>query len=175
MNPNTRRSLFAITALVTLILGVAIGFWRYQPSPVTAPADWVFELDFPNTAGERVRLDSTRGRLTVVNFWATWCPPCIEEMPDLSRIHADLSPSNIKVIGLAIDSPSNVREFMSSRVFSYPLLITGAAGSEIARKLGNSIDALPYTVLIDEKGRVINQKTGRIHEDELRSWIKQAS
>jgi peroxiredoxin len=171
MTNNTRRSLIAITALVMLILGVAIGAWRLTPNPVAAPADWVFDLEFPNPQGQPVRLSSVRGQVTVVNFWATWCPPCIEEMPDLSRIHAEMSSKNVKVIGLAIDSPSNVREFLEDRQFSYPLLITGAAGSDIGKRLGNAIDALPYTVLINDKGRVIKQKTGRITEEELRSWV----
>jgi len=168
---NTKRSLIAITALITLILGIAVGVWRMQPTPVAAPAQWVFELSFPSPTGEPTTLASVRGRLTVINFWATWCPPCIEEMPELSRIHAEMSSSGVKLIGLAVDSPSNVREFLEDKQFSYPLLITGGAGTDLAKRLGNAIDALPYTVLIDEKGTVIRQKAGRIHEEELKSWI----
>jgi peroxiredoxin len=95
-------------------------------------------------------------------------------MPELSRIHAEMSPKDIKIIGLAVDSPSNVREFAGKNSVSYPLLITGASGSELAKRLGNAIDALPYTVLIDEKGNVLRQKAGRIHEEELRKWIAEA-
>jgi thiol-disulfide isomerase/thioredoxin len=157
---NTKRSLIAITALITLILGIAVGVWRMQPTPVAAPAQWVFELSFPSPTGEPTALASVRGRLTVINFWATWCPPCIEEMPELSRIHAEMSSSGVKLIGLAVDSPSNVREFLEDKQFSYPLLITGGAGTDLAKRLGNAIDALPYTVLIDEKGSLIRQKAG---------------
>ncbi len=170
---NTRRSIIAITALVMLILGIAIGLWRINPKQVSTPAEWVFELSFPNPKGESTPMSSVRGKLTVVNFWATWCPPCVEEMPELSRVHAEMSPNGVKVIGLAVDSPSNVREFAEARPVSYPLLITGGSGTELAKKLGNAIDALPYTVLIDEKGRVIKQKAGRIREEELRSWISE--
>jgi len=109
----------------------------------------------------------------VVNFWATWCPPCVEEMPELSRIHEEMSAKDVKVLGLAIDSPSNVREFLKNRSFSYPLLVTGGSGSELAKRLGNSIEALPYTVLIDANGRVLKQKLGRIKEEELRKWISE--
>jgi thiol-disulfide isomerase/thioredoxin len=170
---SNRKSIIAIVALVMLILGVAIGSWRIQPNAVD-PANWVFELSFPDPKGEATPLANTRGKLTVVNFWATWCPPCIEEMPELSRIHAEMSPKDIKIVGLAVDSPSNVREFLEKNSVSYPLLITGASGSELAKRLGNAIDALPYTVLIDEKGNVLKQKAGRIHEEELRKWIAEA-
>jgi len=172
-NTNTRRSIIAITALVMIILGIAIGIWRINPNQVSTPAEWVFDLSFPNPKGEPTVMSSVRGRLTVVNFWATWCPPCVEEMPELSRVHAEMSSSGVKVIGLAVDSPSNVREFAETKPVSYPLLITGGSGTELAKKLGNAIDALPYTVLIDEKGRVIKQKAGRIREEELRSWISE--
>lgn len=172
-NTKSRWSLFAAIALITLIAGIAFGLLRLKPAPVQVPADWVFELSFPNPKGEPVSLSAVRGRMTVVNFWATWCPPCVEEMPELSRVHQEMSPKDVKVVGLAVDSPSNVREFLKNREFSYPLLVTGGAGTELAKKLGNSVEALPYTVLIDEKGRVIKQKVGRIKEEELRSWISE--
>ncbi|WVN41609.1 TlpA disulfide reductase family protein [beta proteobacterium MWH-UniP1] len=173
MNKN-RRSLLVAVGLITLIAGVAIGLWRIKPNTVSTPADWVFELSFPDPKGQTTPLRSTRGeKLTLVNFWATWCPPCIEEMPELSRFHSEMSSKGIKVVGLAVDSPSNVREFLQNKTFSYPLLITGGAGTELAKKMGNAVDALPYTVLIDEKNRIIKQKAGRIREEELKSWISE--
>jgi thiol-disulfide isomerase/thioredoxin len=169
--PSSRRSLIVAIGLIMLILGIAVGFWRIQPTPSTAPAGWVFELSFPDASGKSVKLADARGRLTLVNFWATWCPPCIEEMPELSQVHQELAPAGVKVIGLAIDSPSNVREFLENRSFSYPLLITAAQGTDIAARLGSATGGLPYTVLINEKNQVIKQKAGRIREEEIKSWI----
>ncbi len=162
-----------VIALLALGLGIGISNWRLSPKAVELPAQWVFDLSFPDAKGQPVPLSSVRGELTVVNFWATWCPPCVEEMPELSSIHAEMSPKGVKVIGLAIDSPSAVRTFLETRQFSYPLLVTGASGSELGKRLGNSVEALPYTVLINEKGDVIRQKLGRIREEELRSWISE--
>ena len=166
-----RLSLLLVIGVIATIIGLAVGVWRLKPSPVVASASWVFELSFPDAQGHPVPLSTVRGRLTVVNFWATWCPPCVDEMPELSRIHAEMSPNDIKIIGLAVDSPSNVRAFTAQHRFSYPLLITGGSGTELAKKLGNAMDALPYTVLIDEKGSVLKQKAGRIREEELKAWI----
>lgn len=170
---SSRRSLITAVALITLIAGIGVGVWRIQPKPSTAPAGWLFELSFPDPSGKSIKLSDARGRLTLINFWATWCPPCIEEMPELSKVHAELSASGLKVIGLAIDSPSNVREFLQSRKFDYPLLITAAQGPEIATRLGSATGALPYTVLIDEKNQIIRQKVGRIREEEIKSWFSE--
>ena len=171
LSQKSKWSLLVAVGLILLIAGIAAGMLRLGPSKVPVAANWVFELSFPNPQGEPIGLQDVRGRLTVVNFWATWCPPCVEEMPELSRIHEEMSPKDVKVIGLAVDSPSNVREFMKSRAFSYPLLVTGGSGSELSKKLGNSVESLPYTVLIDENGRILKQKLGRIKEEELKAWI----
>jgi peroxiredoxin len=168
-----KRVSLLVVALLAVGLGIGLSLWRLNPKPVEVPAQWVFELSFPDAKGQQVAMADIRGKLTVVNFWATWCPPCIEEMPELSLIHNEFSPKDVKVIGLAVDSPSAVRNFLETREFSYPLLITGASGSELGKRLGNSIEALPYTVLIDEKGNVIKQKLGRIREEELRSWVSE--
>lgn len=168
-----RRILMAAVAVSMLATGVAIGLWRIKPQTPSAPVDWVFELAFPDAQGQQVSMSAVRGQLTLVNFWATWCPPCVEEMPELSRFHQEMSPTGVQVIGLAVDSPSSVREFLATRRFSYPLLITGASGNELAKRLGNAVEALPYTVLIDAKGNVLKQKVGRIREEEMKLWISQ--
>jgi thiol-disulfide isomerase/thioredoxin len=169
----SRRTLLILVALIMLAAGIAIGMWRIKPQTNVAPAQWVFDLSFPDAEGKQIDMSAIRGKLTMINFWATWCPPCVEEMPELSRFHKEMSPTGVHVVGLAVDAPSNVREFLSSRQFSYPLLITGASGTELAKRLGNSLDALPYTVLIDDKGTVLKQKVGRIREEEMKSWISQ--
>jgi len=162
-----------LVVLLALLAGLGFGAWRLTPKAADS-AGWLFELSYPQADGSALGLAQARGRLTVVNFWATWCPPCIEEMPELSSIHSQMSLNGVKVLGLAVDAPSQVKSFLADRPVSYPVAIVGAAGSEMAKKLGASVDALPYTVLIDEKGRVTHQKLGRIKEDELRKWIKEA-
>ena len=168
---TTRRSLLWPAVLIlALLAGIAVGLWRFAPEPA-AKADWFFVLEAPNGAGEKGPLGAHRGRLTVVNFWATWCPPCIEEMPELSQFHTERSLSGIKVIGIAVDSPSAVREFLAERPVSYPSFTLGASGSDLARRLGAPADALPFTVLINQRGEVVRQKMGKITGEELRKWV----
>lgn len=167
-----RRLLWLIVALSALGIGIGLGLTRLAPQPAT-PAGWLFELSYPQPSGQTTPLAEARGRLTIVNLWASWCLPCVEEMPDLSRFHSDLSSSGIQVVGLALDSPSNVRDFLEATPVSYPIFIVGAAGTEIGRRLGNAVDALPFTAMVDESGNVVKQKLGKITQDELRSWVNE--
>jgi thiol-disulfide isomerase/thioredoxin len=174
----TRRShLIWISVIVlALLAGAGLGYWRAAPKTDVPPANWVFELQYPQMLDGKTQttpVAAHRGPLTVINFWATWCAPCIEEMPELSRVHKDFSPDRANVIGLAVDSPSNVKNFLEQHQISYPILLVGAAGTDLAKRLGARIDALPFTVVIDQKGVVRHQKLGRIREEELRSWLKE--
>jgi peroxiredoxin len=124
-------------------------------------------ISFKDVKGTEVSLGQYSGKLVVLNFWASWCPPCVEEMPELETIYPDLQKINIEMVGIGIDSPSNIREFLQNRSFSYPLLIAGAGGSELATRLGNSGSALPFTVILDAKGEIIFKKLGRITGEEI--------
>ena len=108
----------------------------------------------------------------VLNFWATWCPPCIEEMPELAELHREIAPRNGTVIGIGIDSPSNIREFAEKHRFPYPLLVAGMAGTELSKRFGNSSAALPFTVVIDRNGQISHRTLGRIKLPRLREAVK---
>jgi peroxiredoxin len=154
----------------------AIGGWvawrRYAPAPAGDDAvDLLYGQTLPDAAGQPFALASLRGRTVVLNFWATWCPPCVDEMPELSQLHAEIAARQGTVIGIGIDSASNVREFAEKHRFAYPLLIAGLAGTELARKFGNTAGALPFTVLIDARGRIADRTLGRIKLPVLRERV----
>lgn len=162
-------------AVAGLGVGVGLSYWRHSPKQLAEPAGWVFDLRLQKAAqarGELLSLAEFRGKPLVVNFWATWCPPCVEEMPELSAFYDKFRPKGVQLLGIAVDSPSNVREFLEERQFSYPLVVAGANGSELASRLGSRIDAFPYTVLVAPNGQVVQQKMGRIHEEELIKWVE---
>jgi len=109
-----------------------------------------------------------------VNFWASWCPPCVEEMPTLDLLQQEFLQQNVVFVGIGIDSPSNIREFLKSTPVSYPIVIGGMEGSSLSKQMGNTQGALPYTVIISAKGKSIYTKLGKISEEELRKAIKSA-
>lgn len=159
--------------LIAGALGAGLAGWRLKPAPPTdAAVAALFAATFPDVDGQPQPLAQWRGKLLVVNFWATWCAPCVEEMPDLEHARQTYRDRNVEIIGLGIDRPDKIRAFRNELKLTLPLLVAGAGGSELGRMLGNTAGALPYTVLIDPAGRVGQRKLGRLHAAELRQWLE---
>jgi peroxiredoxin len=124
-------------------------------------------LVLPDSTGQAQALEQWRGKILVVNYWATWCPPCREEMPGFARLQAKFAAKGVQFVGISIDTAVKVAEFQKETPVNYPLLIgdTGAIDSSVA--LGNSRQALPFTAVIDRQGRVAAVKLGRFTEADL--------
>ena len=175
-----RRQLALVGAGVGLV-SVGLGWtmrWFAErppapPAEVSAgpPID-IWPLSFERPEGGELILAQLRGRPLVLNFWATWCPPCVEEMPMLDRFHREQGDSGWQVAGLAIDSAEPVREFLARHPVGFPIALAGAKGVTIARSLGNLRGALPFSVIYDAGGNVITHKLGALTMDELNSWAK---
>ena len=124
--------------------------------------------------GKPANTNEWQGKVLVINFWASWCPPCVEEMPALDHLQHEYLQKNVLFVGIGIDSPSNIREFLEKTPVSYPIMIGGLQGSNLSKQMGNSQGALPYTTIINAKGKSSYSKLGKISEDELRNAIKSA-
>ncbi len=153
--------------LITLLLGFGIYQYFLNPQthnnqPINTSAEGLFSAKIPNEKGVEQSLAQYKGKTIVVNFWATWCPPCREEMPELSRIQDDFKSKNVVVLGIAIDEPALVKSFQDETPVHYPLLVSEEDGMMLASALGNTKGVLPYTLIIDANGMIINTYFGRI-------------
>lgn len=126
----------------------------------------------PDAMGKMQDLSQWKGKHLIVNFWATWCPPCVEEMPELNKLQQDMASRNIQVLGLGIDSPEKIKEFSIKHHISYPLYIAGMNGAELSRMMGNDTGGLPYTLLISADGEVKKKYLGKLKMEELRADIQ---
>jgi len=165
------RIIVGAVGIAAIGLGAATGWHRLRS---TAPDDAVarfYAMSLPDAAGRPFAFSSLAGRPLVVNFWATWCPPCIEEMPELSALYAERSPLGLKMIGIGIDSPARIADFSARTPVSYPLVAAGMGGTELGREFGNAAGVLPYTALIDSRGRICFRIVGRLKLDILRQQL----
>lgn len=174
----TRR--FTLTAIAmaatAAVAGVTLGLYQFGVSPASSAAvEHLFNQNYPDAAGNPTDLSDYRGKVLVVNFWATWCAPCVEEMPELSAIQNETSILGVQVIGLAVDSPSKVQAFNRKLQVDYPLLVVGASGIQLAKDFGNDSGALPFTLVINREGAIVDQTLGRFKKEQLISVIKQTS
>lgn len=170
-----RRNLaFAAVAILFALLGALLAHWRIAPEPAEpAAVDLLFAQTLPNPQGEIQALAKWKNKPLVVNFWATWCAPCVEEMPELSDLHVELAPQGTEVLGIGIDSSENIARFAEKHRIRYPLFVAGAGATELARRFGNSVGGLPFTVLIDASGRVRKTYLGRLKMEDLRRDLGQ--
>jgi len=169
---NQNRVLIAFIAIVAFAIGIALNTSRVQPTN-DAQALLMAELETAS-AGETTgigRVKDSLGKLTLVNFWATWCTPCRDEMPLFEVMYRLHQTDGFTVIGVAIDNPSRSQPFLDSMDITYPILYAENTGMELLEVTGNAQGLLPYSLLLDEQGKVVDQVLGKIDETQIRAWI----
>jgi len=138
-----------------------------------APAEQAFwRLSFDTPSGGSIAIESLRGKPLLVNFWATWCAPCVREMPEIDRFYRDHAGKGWQVLGLAIDGPTPVREFLGRITVGFPIGLAGLEGTQLVRDLGNQQGGLPFSLVFDRGGRVAHRKLGETNYDELKQWAR---
>lgn len=161
---------FAAVALLCGGLGAWVGHRQTAPAtPETAAVAALLAQTMNDSSGQPQALAQWKERPLVVNFWATWCAPCVDEMPELSALQQEVGPRGIQILGIGIDSPSNITEFGTKYKIGYPLYAGGMSGTELSRRFGNQAGGLPFTVLIDRQGQVRKTYLGRLNMDELKT------
>jgi len=168
-----RRLLFAGVAGAAAVAGAGLAWFKWRPADTgkdAAAALW--PLSFETPAGSTLEMKSLRGRPLLVNFWATWCAPCIEELPLLDEFYRQNAQKSWQVVGLAIDQPSAVRAFLARSPVSFPIGLAGVGGTELSRALGNLVGGLPYSVVVSGAGEVVQRRMGRGTAADLARWVR---
>jgi thiol-disulfide isomerase/thioredoxin len=151
--------------------GAGQGGWRDTPGAEDEGAvRRLWDLSLQTPQGAPLALASLKGRPLLLNFWATWCPPCVEEMPLLDGFFRQHAAKGWQVLGLAVDQPSSVRTFLQKTPVAFPIALAGLEGTELARSLGNLTGGLPFTVVLGPEGRVRQRRMGRVSASDLKAW-----
>ena len=131
----------------------------------------LWAMRFARPEGGELVLSTLRGQPLLLNFWATWCPPCVKEMPLLDRFQSTFTRHHGQVVGLAVDGPTPVREFLKRVPVRFPIGLAGFDGTDLSKRLGNAQGSLPFTVLIGAEGRILQRKLGENSASELARWV----
>jgi thiol-disulfide isomerase/thioredoxin len=169
------RWIFAGVGLLALLAGLALWLGEDRFPRIGAPdlaPEALYAAAFADAGGNPQPLARFEGKVVVLNFWATWCAPCREEMPAFERLQKRWKDRNVQFVGIANDDPAQVARFARGLAIDYPLLTGGAEVNELARRLGDADGVLPFTVILDPKGAVLAQKAGAYTEPGLDELLR---
>ena len=173
-----RRNLLYIGAAAAAgLAGTGAAWLKYEPQKLTPgqanaaqEAFWALSFDTPD--GQPLPMSSFRGKPLLLNFWATWCPPCVEELPLLDAFYQEQKARGWQVLGLAVDQPSAVRKWLQAKPLSFAVGMAGLSGTELSKSLGNLAGGLPFTVVFGASGALLHRKTGLVSKVDLAQWTQ---
>jgi peroxiredoxin len=178
INMDRNTLTIGVIAVLFTALGLYFGAKQLNPSqsatpgPVaaeTSPLAHLYAQSLPDVNGQLQTLAQWRGKPLIINFWATWCPPCVKEMPELVALYAEIAPKGIQLIGIGVDTSPHIVEFSTTHQITYPLYVAGTNGIELSRQLGNVTGGLPYTVLIGSDGKIRKTYRGLLNFNQFRA------
>lgn len=173
--PTDRRRFLAVTAVAgVMAAGLGWATWRKQQGQALSPeaAQLLWSSTFDTPQGAPLALDSLRGKPLLINFWATWCTPCVQEIPLLMDFYRQNAANGWQLLGLAIDQPTPVKRFIAEMNMTYPVGLAGLNGTELMKALGNDRGGLPFTLALAADGRILMKKLGQLHAPDLADLAK---
>lgn len=175
MKPLLRYALIAVVAIAAGTAGyltnTSMRATASANDAASGSAETLYAITLPDTEGTEQTLAQWRGSVIVVNFWATWCPPCIKEIPEFSAVSRKYADAPVQFVGISIDTLENVKSFDEKFDVPYPLLIGSSQTLGLAAEFGNTARALPFTVILDRQGRVQHVTLGTLNEKQLERKI----
>ncbi len=176
-NPWIRRLGYLLAFVASFMLGDALYDWYQSTTPGAKAAQAVVGTPAPpfilnDLEGRPHRSDEWAGKVAVINFWATWCPPCRKEMPDFMELHQRYVNEGVQFVGIALDSPDKVQDFVDQLGVDYLILVGDRAAIEAAKAYGNRFGALPYTAVVDRQGRIRYTHRGQVDKETLEAEIQ---
>ena len=171
-----QRRIVVTTALASAALAGGLAAWWRRPSAddaaVAMPVEGFWAMQWETPQGQWIQMDAFKGHPLLLNFWATWCPPCVDELPLIDAFYKENKTNGWSVLGLAVDRLQPVQSFLKSFPVSFPVGMAGMQGADLGRLLGNLAGGLPFSVVIGASGAVLHRKMGRLNADDFAAWVR---
>ncbi len=183
-----RRLVFASVAATAATGGAGLAWWQQRNGAQNGLANATvtgsgasgdalqtskfWELAFETPEGKSVAMASLKGKPLLINFWATWCPPCVEELPLINRFYQENIKNGWQVLGLAVDQRAAVNGFLKKMPLDFQIVLAGMSGVELSKSLGNLSGGLPFTVVVGSEGGVLHRKMGQVSPADLGAWAQ---
>ena len=166
-----RHWMMAGVGVAAAAAGAGVALWRFRPDTVLSGVEESFwNASMETLDGATLTMRKFHGRPLLLNFWATWCPPCVDELPLLNSFYSAHTGKGFQVLGLAIDQPAAVRKFLDRMPLDFPIALAGLTGTDLGRALGNDVGGLPFSVLFGKDGNILRRKMGQLTEKDLTQW-----
>ena len=160
------KSIIIISSIGLIAIYLSMNTMEQEEEPV-----YLSSFSLENLEGEMISINEYTGTPLIINFWATWCSPCRREMPLLNTIHSDSNINDLKVIGIAIDEPELVRDFINELGIDFPILVGQGEAYDLMKDLGNSSITLPYTIFVEPDGLISWSKNTEIKYEDLNAMM----
>jgi thiol-disulfide isomerase/thioredoxin len=180
-----KKNLSLILFVLIGVLALGGGYYVYEhnrtlsnPAPAASVIDnadaatTLFKAGFKDLAGIRQPLSQWRGKVLVVNFWATWCPPCRKEIPEFIKLQSKYGAQGLQFVGIAIDETAKVQAFSDQMGMNYPVLVGDLDAVALSQATGNRLGGLPYTIILDRSGKIVGTELGGLSTAKLEATLK---
>jgi thiol-disulfide isomerase/thioredoxin len=177
---NPAKVLVVTVLAGTLSIGIALYGERWLAERDGAGVEWqrssgsistLPDMRLPDLKGREIASNAWAGKVVVLNYWATWCPPCLREMPILAQLQDGFDSARLQIVGIAIDEQSSVRRFLNENTVSYQILLGDVDAIELSQRLGNRTSGLPFTAVFDRLGKLVFSQTGEITAADVRNRV----
>lgn len=162
------RLLLALAVVAGLAAGIA-GWYVWQfTQPEMRP-----DFSLPDLEGQPRSISDWDGDVIALNFWASWCPPCVKEIPLFNELQAEYGEQGLQFVGVALDRLENAREFAERLELAYPTMQGVQDAMTVGERYGNADGVLPYTVIIDRRGRIVDRFHGEVTREDIEPVIRE--
>lgn len=160
------KLMFLLVALVAVVAGFKLQ-QKGQSAKIAEPATEQLSFSFPDIKGQQQAIQQWQGKILIINFWATWCGPCLKEIPEFIQWQQAYQDKNVQFVGIAVDDQQSVVDYLKTIHINYPILIAGDAGSLLSHQLGNLINAVPFTVIVNAQGQIVHRQFGELSKEKF--------